>query len=213
MRIHVLDRLVRHFCTRAHHDDHSLGVGRANVVEQVIGPACYFRKLIHHCLDFFWGHRVIRICRLPDLEEYVGILRGATQYRVIRRQGALPVLDHALHVDQSANLIISQNVDFVDFVRSAKTIEEMQEGNSALQRGRMGDQRKVHGFLHRVRTEHGKTGGAAKHHVAVIAKDGKGVRRHGSRRNMKCGGRKFARYLVHVRNHQQQTLRRRERCS
>ena len=34
--VKVLNRLLRHFRAGAHHDDHALGVGRADVVEQMV---------------------------------------------------------------------------------------------------------------------------------------------------------------------------------
>ncbi len=75
----------------------------------------------------------------------------------------------------------------------------------------MRDHGKILRFLHGSGTEHGPAGGARRHHVAVIAKDGKRLRRDRTRRDMKNGRRQLARDLVHVGDHEQQPLRSRKR--
>ena len=69
---------------------------------------------------------------------------------------------------------------------------------------------KILRFLHGSRAEHGPAGGARRHHVAVIAENGKGLCRERARRDMKHRRRQFAGNLVHVRDHEQQPLRGRE---
>jgi len=44
----------------------------------------------------------------------------------------------------------------------------------------MRDQRQVHGLLHGVGRQHGEAGGAAEHHVRVVAKDREGVGGYGA---------------------------------
>ncbi len=126
---------------------------------------------------------------------------------MIRRERALAVLDHAIHVDHGAHVVFIQHLDLADFVRSAEAIEEMQEGNARLERGGMRDQCQVHGLLHGVRAEHGPSGGAAEHDVGVIAENRERMRGHRARRDVEGGGREFAGDLVHVGDHQQQSLR------
>ena len=61
-------------------------------------------------------------------------------------------------------------------MRSAESVEDMQEGNARFERRRLRDQRKVHHFLNRIREQHAPAGRARGHDVAVIAKDRKRVR-------------------------------------
>ncbi len=75
----------------------------------------------------------------------------------------------------------------------------------------MSNGREIRRLLHRRRAQHRPAGRACRHHIAVIAKDGKPLRRQRPRRDVKHHRRQFAGDFVHVRNHQQQTLRRGER--
>ena len=208
--VQIVHRLVGGFCAGAHHDDHALGIGRAHVVEQVIGTPHDLRKLVHDCLDFVRAGVVERIAGFARLKEDVGILRGAAQHRMVGRKRALPMLDDAIHVDEGAHVVFGEHLDFVDFMRSAEAVEEMQERDAGFERGGMRDERQVHGLLHGVRREHGESRGPAEHHVGVVAENREGVGGNRARADVKRRRRKFARDLVHVGDHQQQALRRGE---
>ena len=109
------------------------------------------------------------------------------------------------------HVVFLEHFDLVDFVRGAEAVEEMQEGNAGLERRRMRDQRQVHRLLHRVRTQHGPSRRAAEHHVGVVAENRQRMRGQGAGRYVKHGRRQLAGNLVHVRDHQQQSLRRGKR--
>ncbi len=207
----IFDRFVRGFRAGAHHDDDALGIGSADVIEQVIGAADDLGELVHRRLHFGRCGVVVGIGAFANLEEDVGILRRAAQHRMIRRERALAVLDDAVHVEHGAHVVFIQHFDLVDFVRGAEAVEEMQEGNAGLERGGVRDQRQVHGFLHGVRAEHGPSRGAAEHHVGVVAKNRERVRGQSARGYVKHGRGQFAGNLVHVGDHQQQSLRRGKR--
>ena len=117
------------------------------------------------------------------------------------------MIDHALLVDHGAHDVVRHDLDLGDFVRGAETVEEMQEWNARFEGGGMGDEGEVLRFLHRSRAEHRPTGRARGHHVAVIAEDRQCLCGQRSRSDMKYRRRQFAGDFVHVRNHQQQTLR------
>ena len=76
---------------------------------------------------------------------------------------------------------------------------------------RVSDGREIVGRLHAVGAEHGEAGLAAGHDVGVIAEDRQGMGGEGSGRHVHDEGRQLAGDLVHVRDHQQQALRRGER--
>ena len=92
-------------------------------------------------------------------------------------------------------------------MRGAEAIEEMQKRNARLQRGGMRDEREILRFLHGSRAEHRPTGRARRHDIAVIAEDRKRLRGQRARRDVKDRRRQFAGDLVHVRDHQEQSLR------
>ena len=77
--VQMFDRLVRGLGARTHHDDHALGIGRADVIEQVIGAADDLGKLVHRRLHLVGAGVVERIDGFARLEINVGILRGAAQ--------------------------------------------------------------------------------------------------------------------------------------
>ena len=87
----------------------------------------------------------------------------------------------------------------------------MQKRNTRFERGRVRDQRQVLRLLHRRRAKHCPAGRARGHHIAVIAEDRQRLCRERSRGDVKHGRRQFAGDLVHVRDHQQQSLRGSER--
>ena len=78
---------------RAHHDDHALRLGCANVVKQVIGAADGRGKFVHDRLDFFRARHVVRIAGFTRLEIDIRILGGAAQHGMIGRERALAMLE------------------------------------------------------------------------------------------------------------------------
>ena len=70
----------------------------------------------------------------------------------------------------------------------------------------MGDGGEVHDLLDATLGKHGEAGLAACHDVGVIAKDVQRVGRHGTGGHVEHGGQALASDLVHVGNHEQQTL-------
>ena len=70
----------------------------------------------------------------------------------------------------------------------------------------MGDEREVHDLLDGVGAQHRKAGLAASHDVAVVAEDVERVICERTRADMEHRGGEFARDLVHIGDHQQQTL-------
>ncbi|MPN41340.1 hypothetical protein SDC9_188883 [bioreactor metagenome] len=89
----------------------------------------------------------------------------------------------------------------------AEAVEEMEERNAALDRGKMRNQRKIHHFLNGGGGQHGKPGLSATHDIRMISKDRKRMRGQCARADMKHAGQQFAGDFVHIRDHQQQTLR------
>ena len=108
--------------------------------------------------------------------------------------------------DHGAHVVKGQFLDLLDLVRGAEAVEEVQERDPCAEGGGLGDQGEVHDLLDVVGAEHGPAGGAAGHDVGVVAEDGERLSRDGAGRNMKNSGGQFPGDLVHVGDHQQQTL-------
>ena len=49
---------------------------------------------------------------------------------MLGRERALPMLEDAIHVDHGAEVVVVEQLDFVDLVRRAEAVEEMQERNA-----------------------------------------------------------------------------------
>ena len=106
---------------------------------------------------------------------------------------------------------VRQCLDFRNLVGSAKAIEEMQEGETRLQCCRVRNQSEILGFLHVCRAEHRPAGRTRRHDVAMIPEDGERLSSKRTRGHVKYGGRQLAGDFEHVRQHQEQPLRRGER--
>ena len=90
---------------------------------------------------------------------------------MFRIQRAQTVRVNLVLRQQVANGVIRKRGDFIDFMRSAEAVEEMDKRHPALKRGDMGNQRKVLGFLDAAGAQHGATGLAHGHDVGMVAED------------------------------------------
>ena len=177
----------------------------------MISTASLRCEAVHDGLHDARDSGVIGAAGFARLEEDVRILRGAAKEGPIGAERVLAELDDVFVVDQRADRLVADGENFADFVRGAEAIEEMNERNARLEGGDLCDERHVGDFLHGVRCEHRPSGGAASHHVGVIAENRKRVGGQGASRYVHGGRRQFTGDLVHVGNHQQQALRGRKR--
>ena len=206
-----LDVLGGGVAARAHDDDDALGLGVAEVVEQVVVTAGQRGELVHLLLHDARAGGVERVARLARLEERVGVLRGAAQHRLVRREGAAAVGGDEAVVDQLAQVVVGQLLDLRHLVRGAEAVEEVQERDAGAQRGGLADAGEVVRLLDRARGEQREPGLPARHHVGVVAEDRERVRRERARRDVHAVRGQLARDLVHVGDEQEQPLRRGER--
>ena len=87
-----------------------------------------------------------------------------------------------------------------------ETVEEMKERNAGLDRREVGDGSDVLGLLDRTGGEQGEAGLAARHDILVVSENGEGVGSEGAGTDMEDSGEKLAGDLVHVGDHQEETL-------
>ncbi len=194
--------------THDHYD--SVGFRVTVVLEDPVRSAGRGGQLVHRTLDGPRDRRVVGVGRLAALEEGVGVLRGAADHRMVRRQRAAAMrVDGPVGQQAGQGRVIEQR-DLVQLVRGAEAIEEVQERNTGVQRGRMRDRGEVVRLLRRRRGEHGEAGRPRGHHVTVVTEDRQGLGGHGPGGHMEHHRRELAGDLEHVRQHQQEPLRRGE---
>ncbi len=116
------------------------------------------------------------------------------------------MLNNQILIDHETHVVLTELCDLLHLVGSAKAVEVVQEGDAGTQGRRLSDQGKVHDLLDIVGTKHGPAGLTAGHDVGVVPEDGEALSRDGASGNMEDGRSELPGDLVHVRNHQQQTL-------
>ncbi len=209
--VEVLDGLLRRFRPRPHQHDHPFRVRGAGIVEQVVLPPGDGGEPVHGLLHDGGGGLVEGVRGLPRLEEDVGVLRRPADDGVVGGEPAQAMGQDQVVVDQGADILVRKLFDLHDFVRSPEPVEEVHEGNAGLERRGLGDERRVHHFLHRVRGQHRPPGGAHGHDIAVVPVDRKRVGGDGAGGDVEDRGRQLPGDLEHVGDHQEQSLRGGER--
>ena len=204
-------RRARRFGSRAHEDQNPVGVRGAFILEQSILPAGPRGEALHGAFDDLGHALMVRIDRLARLEERVRVLRRAADERMLRVQPARAMSAHQIVVDHRANVGVAEQIQRVQLMRGAEAVEEMQERHARFQRRHLRDQRAIVRLLHRRGTQQRKPRGPSGHHVRMIAEDRQRRRRQRARGDMKDGRVQLPGDLEHVRQHQHQALRRRER--
>ena len=88
-----------------------------------------------------------------------------------------------------------------------EAVEEVNEGNAALNGGQVSHGAQVHDLLGVSLAQHGKTGLTAGIHVGMIAEDVQSLSGHGTSGDMEYTRQQLTGNLVHIGDHQQQALR------
>ena len=122
-------------------------------------------------------------------------------------EGVLAESLQGLLVHQRTQVFHIPSLDFLDFVAGAEAVEEVEERHAALEGGEVCHRGEVHHLLNRAFCQEGEAGLAGAHHVGVVAEDGEGLGGEGAGAHVEHAGQQFAGDLVHIRDHQQQTLR------
>ena len=210
LRVQVVNRFLNGFGAGAHNDDNLFGISRAVVFNNVILAAGDFGELVHFFLNDAGNGVIIFVGSFAALEEDVRVLRRTADDRGFRTQRVFGVELVVYAFEHGAEVVVRQQFDFLDFVRGAETVKEVHERNARTQRRSLRNRGHVVRFLHRVGAEHRKTGLAAAHNVSVVAENRQRVVRERTGGNVHDERRKFAGDFVHIRNHQEQTLRSRK---
>ena len=103
-------------------------------------------------------------------------------------------------------VVVVPDLDLLDLVGGTEAVEEVQEGDTALDGGQVGHGAQVHDLLGVGLGQHGEAGLAAGHDVGVVAEDVQALGGHGTGGDVEHRGQQLAGDLVHVGDHQQQAL-------
>ena len=207
MGVEVVDDFLGHVADGAHRDDDAVSVGRAVVVEELVVGAELLVDLAHVLFHDFGESVVVLVAGLAVLEERITVLMGAAHGGMLGVEGVLAERLDSVHVAHVGEILVIPHGDLLDLVGGAETVEEVDERDLAGKRGQVRHGGEIHHFLHVALAQHGETGLAAGHDVGVIAEDVQRVGRNSTGGDVEHAGELLSRDLVHVRDHQQQTLR------
>ena len=203
----MVDSLAGSLSGRTHEDDNVLGILSSIIVEEVILTTCDLRDLAEVVLNNLGHLVVVLVASLTMCEEGLGVLGCTAGNRTLRRKSTVAEGLDICGVNKRTDVLLVHNLNLVILVRGAESVEEVHEGHPSLKSSEVRHSCEVHNLLYRTRAEHGKTGLAASHNVHVVTEDTERVRSQGTCRHVEHARQQLTCNLVHVRNHEQQTLR------
>ncbi len=206
LSVQVVHRFFDHVAGGTHGDDHPVGVGRSIVIKRLVGAAGDGGYALHG-VDHDGRNVVIEgVAGFAVLEIGVRVLGRAALAGMLGVQRAGAEVFHVIPVHDLADIFIINDINLADFMRGAEAVKEVAERYAGINGREMGHKAEIHGFLRVVGTQESKAGLAGCHDVLMVAKDGQSMRGQSAGRNMEDAGQKFAGNLVHVGDHEQQTL-------
>ncbi len=206
-----VDDVLCRVAHRADGDHDAVRIGCAVVIKEMMRAAGDFGELVHVALHDIGQRVIIRIRRFGVLEINIRIFRRAANDGMIRRKRARAEIGERFLVDERREVFVGNRFYFLNFMARAETVEEIDEGDASANGGQMRHGGQIHDFLDIRFGQHGATGRPRAHHVLVIAENRKRVRGQSPGRDVKDTRQELAGDLVHIRNHEQHTLRRRVR--
>ena len=202
----IVDDFLCDIADGAHSDDDAVSIGSAVVVEELVIGAELGIDLAHVLLDYCGDCLIVLVGSFTVLEEDIAVFMGAAHYGVLGVQRSVSECLDGVHVDHVLEIVIIPDLDLLQLVRGAETVEEVEERNSALDSREVCDRGQVHDFLNVGLGQHRETGLAASHNVAVVTEDVQGVACEGTCADVEHAGQQLACDLVHVGDHQEQAL-------
>ncbi len=126
----MVDGLLDCLSHRTHRDDYVLGLRVSVVVERAVASACKFADFAHISCNNVRNCLVGSVACLACLEIDVTVLCGTTGYRRVRIERTLAEPSECLGADHFSERILIDQLYFLDLVRCAESVEEMDEGNA-----------------------------------------------------------------------------------
>ena len=209
----IIDRLLDGLRDGTHRHDDIFGILGTIVYERLVFATGDFRNLLHRIGNHV-GHRIVELVgSLARLEIDIGILRRTARHGMLGVQRTLAERFQRVAVEHRSQRSLVDELDFLNLVRRTEAVEEVHERYAGFQRHDVSDTGQIHDLLHRRRSQHGETGLTGGHDVLMVAEDRQRLSGQSASRNVEYAREQFAGDLVHVGDHQQQTLRSSERRS
>ena len=207
MSVQVVDDFLSHVVDGAHGNNHAVSIGCAVVVEQLIVGAQLLIDLAHVLLNDGRQCLIVLVAGFTMLEENVVVLVRAAHCGTLGVQGVLAERLHSIHVHHFLQVFVVPDCNLLDFVGGTEAIEEVDEGNAALNGSQVSNSAQIHDFLHVGFAQHGEASLTAGVHVGVVTEDVQSLRSNAASGHMEHAGQQLAGDLVHIGDHQQQALR------
>ena len=204
----MVDCFTDSLCDRSHCNDNAVGVFSSVIVEESVFTSGDFADFVHVVFHNSRYGGVVVVARLAVLEEDIGVFGRASSNRFVGVHGAATELCQRIHIDERTQVFHVHCLDLLNLVRCAEAVEEIHERNSALDSAQVSHTGEVHNLLNRAFAEHGESCLACSHYVLMVAEDAQCVRCQSSCRDVEHARKELACNLVHVGNHQQESLRR-----
>ena len=167
----VFDNFLHSTCDRTHCNQNMFCICSTKVVEQFVVSTCDFVDFVHVIFYDFRQTSIEWVCCFSVLEEYVRVLYCRTLYRVFWVQSIFTEFCQCFLVNQFFDVFIVHHFDFLQFVRSAETIKEMNKRYTAFDCSQMCYTTQVHNFLYRSGRKHSSTDLTTSHNVGMVTKN------------------------------------------
>ena len=203
----IVDRLLDGLRNRTHGNNHVLGLGVTVVNEGCVLTTRDGRNLLHR-LGYHVRHCIVElVASLTSLEIDIGVLGRTARYGMLGVERGSAELLQCLTVEHGRQFSLVNQLNLLNLMRGTETVEEVQEGNASLQGNDVSHTGQVHHLLNRRSCQHSKAGLTGGHHVLVVTENREGVRSQRTSRHVEDTRQQLTGNLIHVGNHQQQTLR------
>ena len=140
------------------------------------------------------------------LEEDVVVLMRATRVRMLGVEAVVAESLDCVHIDHICEIGVIPLGDLLNLMGGAEAVEEVEERHMALDGSKMRYRSEVHDFLDVALGEHGEARLTTTHDIGVVTEDVERMGRERTRAYVEDARQLFAGNLVHVGNHEEQTL-------
>ena len=207
MRVEVINDFFCNIADGAHGDNDAVSIGSAIVVKELVVGAELLVDLLHIGFNDCGQSIVVLVASLTVLEEDIAVFVRAAHCRSVRIQAMLTELVDSLHIAHFLEILVVPDSDFLDLMGGTEAVKEVDERNTTLDSSQMGNSAEIHNFLRVGFAEHSKTGLAASVDIGVVTEDVQSMGSKRTGRNVEHARKKLAGDFVHIRDHQEQTLR------
>ena len=204
---HLGNSFISHIATGAHEHDDLFSIGCTDILEGMICTTGDLLNFAHGLFDDGRNCIVVSIGSFTALEIDIRVLSSTGLMRMFRIQSTITEFLDLIPWHDLAEFIIVRKGYFLDFMAGTETIEEMQERYRALQCCNVCHNCHISSFLDRAGCQHRETGLTACHNVTVITENGQSMISQSTCADVEYAGHQLASDLIHVRDHQKQSLR------